>query len=185
MGAVDAADRLLAQMEFELEDLEAGSAEDDLAAETAAAKATNVTAFERKRPVMKPFPDHLPRELVVVPAPCSCPACGGVRLSKLGEDRGTETLEVVPRAGKAIQTVREKFSCRDCEKIMQPLAPFPVVPRGWAAPSFLAMLLFEEYGQHQPSIARPSGSPTYLPASPVIRLIGLAICSHEIGNQQR
>ena len=29
------------------------------------------------------------------------------------------------------------------------------------------------------------GSPTSLPASPVIRLIGLAICSHGIGNQQR
>ena len=141
--------RLLAQMEFELEDLEADAVEDDLAAETAAAKATNVTAFERKRPVRKPFPDHLPRERVVVPAPCSCPACGGVRLSKLGEDV-TETLEVIPRAWKVIQTVREKFSCRDCESIGQASAPFHVVPRGWAGPSFLAMLLFEKYGQHQP-----------------------------------
>lgn len=141
--------RLLAQMEFELEDLEADAAEDDLAAETAATKATNVTAFERKRPVKKTFPDHLPRDRVVVPAPCSCPACGGMRLSKLGEDV-TETLEVIPRAWKVIQTVREKFSCRDCEKITQPPAPFHVVPRGWAGPSFLAMLLFEKYGQHQP-----------------------------------
>jgi transposase len=49
-----------------------------------------------------------------------------------------------------IQTVREKFACRDCEKISQPPAPFHVVPRGWAGPSFLAMLLFEKYGQHQP-----------------------------------
>ena len=136
-------------MEFELEDLEADAAEDDLAAETAATKATNVTAFERKRPVRKPFPDHLPRDRVVVPAPCSCPACGGMRLSKLGEDV-TETLEVIPRTWKVIQTVREKFSCRDCEKITQPPAPFHVVPRGWAGPSFLAMLLFEKYGQHQP-----------------------------------
>lgn len=141
--------RLLAQMEFALEDLEADAAEDDLAADTAAAKATNVTAFERKRPVRKPFPNHLPRERVVVPAPCSCPACGGMRLSKLGEDV-TETLEVIPRSWKVIQTVREKFSCRDCEKITQPPAPFHVVPRGWAGPSFLAMLLFEKYGQHQP-----------------------------------
>lgn len=141
--------RLLAQMEFELEDLEADAAEDDLAAETAATKATNVTAFERKRPVKKPFPDHLSRDRVVFPAPCSCPACGGMRLSKLGEDV-TETLEVIPRAWKVIQTVREKFSCRDCEKITQPPAPFHVVPRGWAGPSFLAMLLFEKYGQHQP-----------------------------------
>jgi hypothetical protein len=46
--------------------------------------------------------------------------------------------------------VREKFSCRDCEAITQPPAPFHVVPRGWAGPSFLAMVLFEKYGQHQP-----------------------------------
>ena len=96
-----------------------------------------------------PFPDHLPRERVVVPAPCSCPACGGDRLSRLGEDV-TETLEVIPRSWKVIQTVREKFACRDCEKIAQAPAPFHVVPRGWAGPSFLAMLLFEKYGQHQP-----------------------------------
>lgn len=141
--------RLLEQMELQLEDLEADAAEDDLAAEAAAAKATSVTAFERKRPSRKPFPDHLPRERVVIPAPCACPACGGDRLSKLGEDV-TETLEVIPRSWKVIQTVRERFSCRDCETITQPPAPFHVVPRGWAGPSFLAMLLFEKYGQHQP-----------------------------------
>jgi transposase len=62
----------------------------------------------------------------------------------------TETLEVIPRQWKVIQTVREKFSCRDCEQITQPPAQFHVVPRGWAGPSFLAMLLFEKYGQHQP-----------------------------------
>jgi transposase len=140
--------RLLEQMELQLEDLEADACEDDLAAEAAVQKTTKVTAFERKRPARKPFPEHLPRERVVIPAPCSCPACGSARLSKLGEDV-TETLEVIPRAWKVIQTVREKFSCRDCEKIAQPPAPFHVVPRGWAGPSFLAMLLFEKYGQHQ------------------------------------
>lgn len=141
--------RLLEQMELQLEDLEADTAEDHLAAEVAAGKTATVTAFERKRPARKPFPEHLPRERVVIPAPCSCPACGSDRLSKLGEDV-TETLEVIPRAWKVIQTVREKFSCRDCEKITQPPAPFHIVPRGWAGPSFLAMLLFEKYGQHQP-----------------------------------
>ena len=57
---------------------------------------------------------------------------------------------MVPRSWKVIQTVREKVSCRDCQTISQPPAPFHVVPRGWAGPSFLAMLLFEKYGQHQP-----------------------------------
>ena len=45
---------------------------------------------------------------------------------------------------------REKFSCRDCEKITQPPAPFHVTPRGFAGPSLLAMILFEKFGQHQP-----------------------------------
>ena len=141
--------RLLDQLELQLEELEADASEHDLLAEQAAAKTSRVTAFERKRPARKPFPEHLPRERVVVPAPCACPSCGGSRLSKLGEDV-TETLEVIPRSWKVIQTVRERFSCRDCEQISQPPAPFHVVPRGWAGPSFLAMLLFEKYGQHQP-----------------------------------
>jgi transposase len=62
----------------------------------------------------------------------------------------TETLEVVPRQWKVIQTVREKFTCRHCEKISQPPAPFHPIPRGWAGPSLLAMIVFEKYGQHQP-----------------------------------
>lgn len=141
--------RILDQMELQLEELEADASEDALVAEAAAQKTASVRSFERKPPVKKPFPEHLPRERVVVPSPCSCPACGSERLSKLGEDV-TSTLEVIPRAWKVIETVREKFACRDCEKITQPPAPFHVVPRGWAGPSFLAMLLFEKYGQHQP-----------------------------------
>lgn len=141
--------RLLDQLELQLEELEATASEDDLAAEVMAARTAKVGAFERKRPAKKPFPEHLPRERVIIPAPCSCPACGGTRLSKLGEDV-TETLEVIPRQWKVIQTVRERFSCRNCETITQPPAPFHVVPRGWAGPSFLAMLLFDKYGQHQP-----------------------------------
>ena len=75
--------------------------------------------------------------------------CGSDKLSKIGEDI-TETLEVIPRTWKVIQTVREKFTCRHCEKISQPPAPFHPTPRGWAGPNLLAMILFEKYGQHQP-----------------------------------
>ena len=57
---------------------------------------------------------------------------------------------MIPRRWKVIQHVREKFSCRDCEKISQPPAPFHVTPRGWAGPNLLAMILFEKFGQHQP-----------------------------------
>jgi transposase len=62
-----------------------------------AAKSSTVRAFERKRPSRKPFPEHLPRERVVIAAPTSCPCCGSMKLSKLGEDM-TETLEVIPRS---------------------------------------------------------------------------------------
>lgn len=141
--------RLLDQYELQLEELEATATEDELAAEVAAAKTTEVSAFVRKRPARKPFPEHLPRERVVIPGPASCPCCGGTRLAKLGEDI-TETLEVIPRQWKVIQHVREKFTCRDCERIAQAPAPFHVIPRGWAGPSLLAMILFEKYGQHQP-----------------------------------
>jgi transposase len=141
--------RLLDQFELQLEELEASATEDELAAERAAAKTTTVAAFTRKRPARKPFPEHLPRERVVVLGPTACPCCGGTRLSKLGEDI-TETLEVIPSQWKVIQRVREKFSCRNCESINQAPAPFHVVPRGWAGPSLLAMILFEKYGQHQP-----------------------------------
>src|SRR5216684_3767300 len=141
--------RLLDQLELQLEELEASATEDELAAEKAAAGTTTVSAFTRRRPSRKPFPEHLPRERLIVPGPTACPCCGGTRLSKLGEDV-TETLEVIPRQWKVIQHVREKFSCRDCETIEQAPAPFHVVPRGWAGPSLLAMILFEKYGQHQP-----------------------------------
>ena len=59
-------------------------------------------------------------------------------------------MEVIPKSWKVIQHVREKFTCRDCEKISQAPAPFHVIARGWAGPSLLAMILFEKFGQHQP-----------------------------------
>ena len=141
-------ERLLDQLEMQLEDAEADASEDELAAERATAS-TTVKSFERKRPARKPFPEHLPRERIVIAAPQCCSCCGSTKLSKLGEDV-TETLEVVPRQWKVIQTVRERFSCRQCEAIAQPPAPFHVTPRGFAGPSLLAMILFEKFGQHQP-----------------------------------
>src|SRR6059058_1325737 len=141
--------RLLEQMELQLEELEATATEDELAAQRAAVQSQTVKSFQRKRPSRKPFPDHLPRERVLIAAPESCPCCGSSKLSKLGEDI-TETLEVIPRQWKVIQTVRERFSCRECETITQPPAPFHVTPRGFAGPNLLAMILFEKFGQHQP-----------------------------------
>src|SRR6204780_4827994 len=76
--------RLLEQMELQLEELEATATEDELAAEQAAARSQTIQSFPRKRPSRQPFPDHLPRERVVIPAPASCPCCGSDRRWKLG-----------------------------------------------------------------------------------------------------
>jgi transposase len=141
--------RLIEQLALEFEELEAGATEDELAAETAVAKTTSVRGFTRKRPERNTFPDHLPRDRVVIDPPTTCECCGGNRLRKLGEDV-TRTLETQPRRWKVIETVREKFTCRDCEKITQAPAPFHVIARGWAGPSLLAMIVFEKFGQHQP-----------------------------------
>jgi len=138
--------RLLDQMELQLEELEASAAEDEAAVIPAAT--TSVVGFARKKPVRAPLPAHLPRERVVVPAPSTCPCCGG-KLAKLGEDI-TETLEVVPRQWKVIQTVREKFTCRRCERITQPPAPFHPIARARAGASLLAMILYAKFGEHQP-----------------------------------
>ena len=141
--------RLIDQLALTFEELEADATEDELAAERAVAKTTTVRGFTRTRAERQTFPEHLPRERVVIAPPTACECCGGNRLRKLGEDV-TRTLETTPRRWKVIETVREKFSCRDCEKISQTPAPFHPLPRGLLGPSLLAMILFEKYGQHQP-----------------------------------
>ncbi len=138
----------LDQMELLLEELEAAATEEEIAA-TKLAKTTTVAGVERRGPARKPFPDHLPRERVVIAAQTACSCCGSDRIVKMGEDI-TATLEAVPRQWKVIQTVREKFTCRACEMISQPPAPFYPTPRGWAGPNLLATILFEKFGQRQP-----------------------------------
>jgi transposase len=140
--------KLLDQMEMQFEELETGIAEDEAAAGPAEPETTMVRAFTRAKPARAPLPADLPRERVVLPGPTACPCCGG-KLSKLGETI-TETLESVPRTYKVIQTVREKFSCRACEAITQPPAPFHPIARGRAGANLLADILPGKFCEHQP-----------------------------------
>ena len=144
---------LLEQLKLKLADLEETASESETAAQIAAAQAARdkivVQAFERKRPARRPLPEHLPRERVIYPGPTACPCCGDTNLRKIGEDV-TEMLEVIPRQWKVIQHVREKFSCRACEKISQPPAPSHPIARGRAGPALLAQILFSKYGLHLP-----------------------------------
>ena len=119
--------RLIDQLELQLEELAAAAGENEAKAETAS---TPVQGFTRRK-TRRNFPAHLPRRRIVHPAPSCCPCCGGTKLSKIGEDV-TETLDVVPRQLFVTEHVREKFSCRSCEKISRPPAPFHAIARGFA-----------------------------------------------------
>ena len=79
-------ERLIDQLALQFEELQASATEDELAAESAVAKTTTVAAFTRKRPERNTFPEHLPRERVVIDPPTACDCCGGTRLRKLGDD---------------------------------------------------------------------------------------------------
>jgi transposase len=102
----------------------------------------------RRKPVRRPLPDSLPRDVVEHAAPCACPKCGGV-LRPLGEDV-TEVLDYVPACFRVIRHVRPKLSCRSCESIAQ--APVPSLPiqRGLASPALLAHVLVTKYADHCP-----------------------------------
>jgi len=138
--------RLIDQLELQLEELAAAAGEDDAKAEE---RRVAVQGFTRRQATRRNFPADLPRRRIVHPAPTCCPCCGGSKLSKIGEDV-TETLDVVPRQWFVTEHVREKVSCRSCETITQPPAPFHAIMRGFAGPSLLAMMLVEKYANHQP-----------------------------------
>src|SRR5438445_1274166 len=85
--------KVLDQLELQLEELEAETSENAVTAEDKAAGVA-VKSFACQRPVRAPLPAHLPRERVVIPAPCSSPACRGMP-AKLGEAI-PDTREIVP-----------------------------------------------------------------------------------------
>jgi transposase len=138
--------RLIDQLELQLEELAAAAGEDETKAQPTRVE---VQGFTRRSATRRDFPADLPRRRIVHPAPTACPCCGSTNLSKIGEDI-TKTLDVVPRQWFVTEHVREKFSCRACEKITQPPAPFHAIARGFAGPSLLAMILVDKYANHQP-----------------------------------
>src|SRR3984893_15630890 len=140
---------LVEQLELAIEDLEETQAEQEAKAEIAAPEAGKQKRTKNPRPPRRPRPDNLPIERIVEPARCACGKCGSERLHKLGEVV-SKTLECEPRRWKIIEHVREKFSCRDCEAITEAPAPSHPIPRGFAGPSLLAMVLVNKFLLHQP-----------------------------------
>src|SRR4029453_8803342 len=95
-------------------DLLLGDLEENKGARTAPARREpRQSSRERRQPVRRPLPDHLPREEIVHHPGSVCPGCGGTRFSRIGEDV-TEVLEKVPARPKGIPPVRPEPSRRGC-----------------------------------------------------------------------
>jgi transposase len=135
--------RAMDQLELILGDLEEQIAE-TAPAEPEPPPASSEATPARRKPVRRPLPESLPREVVDHPAPCACPKCGGA-LRPLGEDV-TEVLDYVPATFRVIRHVRPKLSCRSCESIAQ--APVPSLP-----PLAFQLLRSRNLGQLRPSCA--------------------------------
>lgn len=134
------------QLELTLADI------DELLAETTSDVGTEpigaTAPAKPTKPVRRPLPEKLPREVIAYAAPCICPACGDA-LRPLGTDV-TEILDYVPGSFRVIRHERPKLSCRTCETIAQAPAPSLPVARGRAGPGLLAHVLVSKYCDHLP-----------------------------------
>jgi transposase len=134
-------DARVAQLELMLEDLEEGEATRPA---PAVLRLADQPHRERRQPVRRPLPEHLPREEIVHDPGSVCPSCGGTRFSKLGEDV-TEILEKIPARLKVIRHIRPKLSCRCCERIIQAPAPDLPIEKGRPGPGLVADVVVNKY----------------------------------------
>lgn len=135
------------QLELALEALESDEAE-RLAALPAMAGLSEAEEEKLTKPARRRLPDHLPREEIVHVSACCCPACGG-SLRRIGADV-TETLDYVPGRFKVVRHVREAFSCRACETVVQTPAPNHAIARGRAGSGLLAHIMVSKFDDHLP-----------------------------------
>jgi|ERR1022692_639572 transposase len=142
-------DSEIEQMELLLGELEEGQAASAASAMPSVAPSSPPSQRERTQPVRRALPEHLPRQRVEHDAACTCPACGGTRLTRIGTDE-REVLEYVPSHFKVIVHARPKMSCRDCETITQAPLPWLPIERGLPGPSLLAHVLTAKYCDHLP-----------------------------------
>ena len=129
----------ITQLELLLEDLEEGEAE-----RVAPVRVSASNERERRHPVRRPLPPHLPREEILHHPGDACPCCGGTNLSKLGEDV-TEVLERIPAQLKVVRHVRPRLSCRRCETIIQAPAPDLPIEKGRPGPTLIANVVVGKY----------------------------------------
>jgi transposase len=110
--------------------------------------AHDLAQVQVKRP-RKLLPEHLPRETKTYAPVCTCPSCGGEQWRVVGEDV-SETLELVPQRFKVIRHVRQKFSCAQCQTMVQAPAPSRPISKSPLGASVMAHVLVGKYVDHLP-----------------------------------
>lgn len=136
-------DGRIAQLELALEELEGEAV-------VAAAGRVDQTDSDRPSPV-RALPAHLPREerrIEPAQGSCTCPDCGGA-LRPLGQD-SDEMLDAVPVQWRVVRTIRPKYSCRICERIVQAPAAAKAIARGKATFGTLAHVVIAKFDHHLP-----------------------------------
>ena len=94
-------DHDIEQLELLVCDLEEDGSESEARAKAAVTALHGRTdAPERRHPVRKPLPEHLPREVVTHDPVRVCPGCGGTVFSRIGQDE-RDVLEYVRPASRS------------------------------------------------------------------------------------
>ena len=99
---------------------------------------------KRKKPVRKPLPEHLPREVIVIE-----PEMDRSTLKKIGEEI-SETLDYRPAKLIVIQRVRPKYVDPKTEKHYIAQLPARPIDKGIAEAGLLAAVVIEKYMDHLP-----------------------------------
>lgn len=132
-------------MLLELEDLET-----DFAASVPDTELPIVADTDKVRVLsVRKLNPNLPRKRVVREPSCACcPGCGG-DLRTMGED-SEEMLDLVAQAWQVIETIRPKYSCQTCDKIIQAPVPAKAIARGKLSYAALAHIMMAKWGYHLP-----------------------------------
>lgn len=131
---------------------------DDIASDQAAAATVrdNIVAdmpgadeAPKRKPKRRPLQAHLPRDRQsFAPASTDCPCCGEP-MRKMAED-AREVLDYLPASFIVRKQIIEKFSCRDCGKIIEGEPPDTPIAKGAAGPGLLAHILVSKYADALP-----------------------------------
>ncbi|MBI6918084.1 IS66 family transposase [Pseudomonas monteilii] len=123
----------------------------DIAAIEAELKAANLPAAPaepRNKPKRAPLPPQFPRT-VIRHEPANTQCVCGCQLQRIGEDV-SEKLDYTPGVFTIEQHVRGKWTCRQCETLIQAPVPAQVIDKGIPTAGLLAHVMVAKFADHLP-----------------------------------